>query len=175
MIKRIVLGGGCFWCVDAAYRLVRGVVSSTCGYAGGTFARPTYESVCSGITGHAEVVRVEYDTDEISLSDILDVFWAIHDPTQLDRQGNDVGTQYRSALYYEHEADLGEITRSAEAAQKLWDAPIVTEIKKLGLFFEAESFHQNYFTDNPERAYCQIIINPKLSELREKYKHLINA
>lgn len=167
--ESIVLGGGCFWCTEAAYQMIRGVTKVTSGYAGGTVPEPTYEAVSSGKTGHTEVVRVEFDPNEISLADILDIFWAIHDPTMPNRQGNDVGTQYRSAIYYENPDQKTVIDESVAAVAKLWDRPIVTEVAPLAKFYPAEEYHQNFFRKNPSQGYCQIVINPKLEKLRQKF------
>lgn len=167
--ESIILGGGCFWCTEAAYQMIRGVTKVTSGYAGGTVPEPTYEVVSSGKTGHTEVVRVEFDPNEISLADILDIFWAIHDPTTPNRQGNDVGTQYRSAIYYENPDQKTVIDESVAAVAKLWDPPIVTEVAPLAKFYPAEEYHQNFFRKNPSQGYCQIVINPKLEKLRQKF------
>lgn len=168
-IESIVLGGGCFWCLDAGYRLIEGIESVTSGFAGGQMQNPTYYDVTSGKTGHAEVVKVDFDSKKISLEDVLDIFWAMHDPTTKDRQGNDVGSQYRSTILYTDEGQLDAIKKSIESITLLWDDPIVTEVKKLATFYPAEEEHQNYFQKNPERGYCQVIINPKLAKLRAKF------
>lgn len=167
--ESIVLGGGCFWCLDAGYRLIEGIESVTSGFAGGQMQNPTYYDVTSGKTGHAEVVKVDFDSKKISLEDVLDIFWAMHDPTTKDRQGNDVGSQYRSTILYTDEGQLDVIKKSIESITLLWDDPIVTEVKKLATFYPAEEEHQNYFQKNPERGYCQVIINPKLAKLRAKF------
>lgn len=169
----VVLGGGCFWCLEAFYQLLRGVVEVTPGYAGGTTTDPTYEQVCSGIGNHAEVVKVDFDPEVISLSTILEFFWAVHDPTTPGRQGHDVGPQYRSVAYYLADSDAEIIAESQNSAQKLWPNPIVTEIRKLDIFYPAESYHKNFFINHPEKAYCQVIINPKLLEIRHKYAELL--
>ncbi len=147
----------------------------TSGYAGGQVANPTYEQVSSGTTGHAEVVKVEFDPEVISLSDILDIFWTIHNPTTIDRQGNDVGPQYRSAIFYANEVQRQAAEASKEKAQKVWESKIVTEIKLLKKFYPAEDYHQDYFNKNPAQGYCQIIINPKLANLRQKYARLLKT
>jgi peptide-methionine (S)-S-oxide reductase len=172
--KNIVLGGGCFWCLDAAYRMVRGVSESVAGYAGGNTDNPTYEEVSSGATGHTEVVRITFDEVEISLEDVLKVFWTIHDPTTLHRQGHDVGTQYRSCILYEEEGDLDTIQASVAGVQKLWPDPIVTEVAPLKAFYTAEDYHQDYFAKNPEAGYCQVVINPKLFKLRQNAAALLS-
>ncbi|MBA3889686.1 MAG: peptide-methionine (S)-S-oxide reductase MsrA, partial [Gemmatimonadaceae bacterium] len=152
------LGGGCFWCLDAVYRELRGVEQVTSGYAGGDTPAPTYREVCGGRTGHAEVVQVEFDPAVIPYRHLLDVFFTIHDPTQLDRQGADVGTQYRSVIFT-HDAEQERVAREAiesmEAAQ-VWDAPIVTAVQPLPPFFPAEAYHQDYYQQNPEQGYCKV-------------------
>jgi peptide-methionine (S)-S-oxide reductase len=167
--QSIVLAGGCFWCLDAAYRMVEGVASVVSGYAGGSWPDPTYERVSTGTTGHAEVVKVEFDPKVISLDDVLDIFWALHDPTTKNRQGNDVGTQYRSMILYvgKEQKELAEASLANVA--KLWPNPIVTEVKPLDHFYPAEEYHQDYYRKNPDQGYCQVIINPKLAKLREKF------
>lgn len=169
----LVLGGGCFWCVEAAYQQLRGVTEVTSGYAGGHWPDPTYERVCSGTTGHAQVARVEYDPEKISLEDILRVFWVVHNPTTRNRQGYDIGTQYRSIILYADETQKTAAEKSRDEAQNLWDEPIVTEIVPLEKFYEAEPYHQNYFARQPQAAYCQAVINPKLAKLREHYAALL--
>jgi peptide-methionine (S)-S-oxide reductase len=167
------LGGGCFWCLDAGYRQVRGVSAVVSGYAGGQLPNPTYEAVSSGATGHAEVVQITFDPAVVSYADLLDVFWTIHNPTTLNRQGHDVGSQYRSIILYNSDAQQATAEASLAAAQKLWDEPIVTEIKPLDVFYPAEDYHQDYFNKNPAAAYCQAIINPKLKHLRETRSKLL--
>jgi len=164
----IVLGGGCFWCLEAAFQMIKGVRQVTPGYAGGQTKNPTYWQVVGGTTGHAEVVQVEFDPTIVSLKDTLDVFWTIHDPTTLNRQDYDVGTEYRSIILYTSSEQRTAAEKSIKATQKLWDDPIVTELAPLEHFYPAEAEHHNYFRDHPERAYCQIIINPKLQKLRKK-------
>lgn len=165
----IVLGGGCFWCLEAIFQRVKGIVSVTNGYAGGTVENPSYEAVCSGETGHAEVIKLEFDPAIISLQTILQIFWTLHDPTTRNRQGNDVGTQYRSAIFYHNKSEKQEIEESKQSAQKLWDNPIVTEIRVLEAFYLAEEHHQDYFNNHPEQAYCQIVINPKIAKLKQRF------
>lgn len=169
--ETIVLGGGCFWCLDATYKLVKGVAEVEEGYAGGTLANPTYEQVCMGNTGHAEVVRVAFDPSVITLDSILDIFWTIHDPTTLNRQAYDVGTEYRSIILYSDDTQRIIAATSKEKAQALWDDPIVTEIKLLDQFYPAEDYQKDYEKNRPD--YCQIIINPKLSKVRQKFSHLL--
>jgi len=165
------LGGGCFWCLEAVYNELRGVESVISGYAGGSVANPSYEQVCSGRTGHAEVVQVTFDPSAISYRDILGVFFTIHDPTTLNRQGADVGTQYRSIILYgspEQEATAREVIAETQASG-LWHAPIVTQVEPLERFYPAEGYHQNYFERNPYQPYCQIVIAPKVAKARQKY------
>ena len=169
------LGGGCFWCLDAAYREIMGVTRVVSGYAGGTVPNPTYEQVSTGRTGHAEVVQIEFDPDMISYNDILDVFWSIHDPTTKDRQGADVGTQYRSTILTSDDGQAAASRASAEAIQKSWANPVVTEIEPLTVFYPAEDYHQDYFARNPNQGYCQIVINPKLKKVREHHAELLKA
>lgn len=164
------LGGGCFWCTEASFSLIRGVASVTPGYAGGETANPTYEQVSSGRSGHAEVVQVAYDPKVISYEELLEIFWAIHDPTTPNRQGADVGSQYRSIILArdKHQYDLAVKSRD-EVAAPLWDRPVVTEIRMLDKFWPAEEEHQEYFRKNPQAAYCQLVINPKLKKLRRSF------
>ncbi len=170
-----VFGGGCFWCTEAVFKMLRGVVSVLPGYAGGKTENPTYEQVCSGTTGHAEVTRVEYDPSAISYSDLLTVFFASHDPTTKDRQGNDVGTQYRSVIFY----TIPEQKRGAEAFVKELNAsssagkPIVTEVAPLDHFYSAEDYHQDYFARNKDKPYCIAVINPKLKKVKEHFSQLL--
>ncbi|HUD11528.1 MAG TPA: peptide-methionine (S)-S-oxide reductase MsrA [Candidatus Saccharimonadia bacterium] len=169
-LESIVLGGGCFWCLEAVYQQVRGIEVVTSGYAGGTVPNPTYEQIETARTGHAQVVKLDFRPDVITFADILDVFWVVHNPTTLQRQDYDVGPQYRSIILYLDEAQKRTAEESRNSAQKLWPNPIVTEIVPLEHFYKAESYHQNYFRNHPEQAYCQIIINPKLKKLRDKFQ-----
>ena len=165
------LAGGCFWCLEAVYLELRGVVGVQSGYAGGHVPNPSYQLVCTGTTGHAEVVQITFDPDEISYRDLLDVFFTIHDPTTLNRQGNDVGTQYRSAIFY----DAAEQKAAADeaiaelTAEKTWDDPIVTEVLPLQEFFPAEEYHRDYFRLHPDQAYCRAVIAPKVAKARKAY------
>jgi peptide-methionine (S)-S-oxide reductase len=166
-----ILGGGCFWCLEAVYNELRGVERVISGYAGGSVPNPTYEQVCSGRTGHAEVVQVTFDPSVISFREILQVFFTIHDPTTLNRQGADVGTQYRSVILYqspEQEQVAGEVIAETNASG-IWRSPLVTEVTRLERFYPAEGYHQNYFERNPYQPYCQIIIAPKVAKVRERY------
>ena len=170
-IEVATLGAGCFWCVEAVFGKLDGVVSVESGYAGGTVADPTYEQVCSGTTGHAEVCRIRYDPSRIRYSELLDVFWKIHDPTTLNRQGNDVGTQYRSVIFYHDESQkaLAEQSKRELDASGALDRPVVTEISPFTAFHPAEDYHRDYFRRHPERAYCRLVIRPKLEKLREGF------
>ncbi len=171
-LEKIVLGGGCFWCLDAAFSRTKGVQEVTAGYAGGSVPDPTYDNVCSGSTGYAEVVEIEFDPAEITLEDILHIFFTIHDPTTLNRQGHDMGTQYRSVIYYmnkEQEEAAGKVIKELEA-EKVYDSSFVTEVAPLDKFYKAENHHQDYFRNNPDQAYCQIVIAPKIAKFRQKYK-----
>jgi len=165
------LAGGCFWCLEAVYDELRGVERVISGYAGGSVPNPTYEQVCSGRTGHAEVVQVTFDPEVISFREILEVFFTIHDPTTLNRQGADVGTQYRSAIFFdspEQEQTANEVIAETNASG-IWHAPIVTQVAPLEKFYPAEGYHQNYFERNPYQPYCQIVIAPKVAKVRQHY------
>jgi peptide-methionine (S)-S-oxide reductase len=167
--QSIVLGGGCFWCLDAVYRKIEGVTSVVAGYAGGHVPNPDYGKVASKTSGHAEVIEVVFEPKTISLKDILDIFWAMHDPTTKDRQGYDVGPEYRSIILYQGEVQKDAIEESIKTAQKLFDEPITTEVKALDKFYEAEPEHQNFYKSGMRPDYCQIIIDPKLAKLRQKF------
>lgn len=166
---RAVLGGGCFWCLEASYQLIRGVTKVVSGYSGGIADHPSYEDLHYSNSGHAEVVQITFDSSTISYSDILDIFWAIHDPTTLNRQGNDVGPEYRSIILYVDEKQRRIAEASKAKIQSLWTDPVTTEIKSLKHFYEAEEEHHNFFKKHPEAGYCQVIINPKLDKLRAKF------
>ena len=170
-LETATLAGGCFWCLEAVYDEIEGVEDVASGYAGGSVADPSYEQVCSGDTGHAEVVQIKFDPREISYDEILDVFFTIHDPTTLNRQGNDIGTQYRSAIFY-HSPEQEQIARKKIAefeAAKTWDSPIVTDIEPITSFYPAEEYHQEYFSRNPSQPYCQIVVAPKVAKARKKF------
>ena len=162
----IILGGGCFWCLEAIFQRVDGIESVIPGYAGGSTANPTYEKVCSGTTGHAEVVKIEFDQDTINLEKLLDIFWKIHDPTTQDQQGNDVGTQYRSIILYNKKQQKKIAAFSLKDAEKSnrFKPTIVTEIIPLEKFYPAENYHQNYYRNNPNQPYCALVISPKLKK-----------
>ena len=165
------LAGGCFWCLEAVYEILRGVESVQSGYTGGARPDPTYEAVCSGTTGHAEAVQVEFDPAELSYHEILEVFFTIHDPTTLNRQGADRGTQYRSAIFT-HSEEQQAVAREVIAeltAQQLWDDPIVTEVTPLDVFYPAEDYHTQYFQRNPEAGYCRLVVAPKVAKARAKF------
>jgi peptide-methionine (S)-S-oxide reductase len=169
--ETITLGGGCFWCLEAVYDQLEGVLDVVSGYTGGHLPNPDYKTVCSGATGHAEVVQVTFDPQAITLQEILEVFFSIHDPTTLNRQGADVGTQYRSAVFYHSEAqkNTAEDVIADFEAQQIWDKPIVTEITPLNTFYPAEDYHQEYFQRNPYQGYCRAVIAPKVAKFRQKY------
>ena len=171
MTESATFGGGCFWCLDGAFRQLRGVEKVVSGYAGGRRPNPTYEQVCAGVTGHAEVVQITFDPEVISYRDLLGVLFTIHDPTTMNRQGNDFGTQYRSVIFY-HSTDQEREARAVIAeleAEKVYDDPIVTELAPLTQFYPAEDYHQDYFTKNPYQPYCQAIVAPKVAKVRKYY------
>ena len=165
------LAGGCFWCLEAVFADLRGVSRVVSGYAGGDVPNPTYKAVCSGTTGHAEVVQVTYDPQVVSFAELLEVFFTIHDPTTLNRQGGDIGTQYRSAVFYHspEQKEIAERLISEFDAQHIWDAPIVTEVSPLTVFYPAEDYHQEYYQNNQNQPYCRAVIAPKVSKFRQKY------
>ena len=164
------LGGGCFWCTEALFQMLPGVKSVASGYAGGTKANPTYQDVCSGDTGHAEVIQIEFDPGVVSYDKILSTFWDAHDPTTLNRQGADHGTQYRSIILYNSEAQKLAAEKSKAEAQKHFSKPIVTEIVPLKAFYKAEGYHQDYFRSNPDQPYCRFVIQPKVDKFEKKLK-----
>jgi peptide-methionine (S)-S-oxide reductase len=171
MTEIATLAGGCFWCLEAIYDDLIGVLDVVSGYAGGTTANPTYQEVCSGKTGHAEVVQITFDPQVITYKELLEVFFTIHDPTSLNRQGADVGTQYRSAIFYhtpEQKSTAEQVIKDIEAAG-IWQKPIVTEVTPFTVFYPAEAYHQEYFRRNPYQGYCQVIIAPKVAKFRQKY------
>lgn len=172
-MKTFVLGGGCFWCLDAAYRQFRGVQKVVSGYSGGSVANPSYQQVCSESTGHAEVVAVTFDESQIDEATILDAFFVMHDPTQLNRQGADVGTQYRSVMYYADEAQRQAFDLALQRAAGAWGAKLVTELEPLAEFWPAEDYHQNYFANNPNQGYCLAVVSPKVAKVRAKFTQLL--
>ena len=163
----LVLGGGCFWCLDAAYKLKPGVTAVTSGYAGGTVQNPTYRQVCQGDTGHAEVVKIDYDPARISLDELLAFFWKVHNPTQVGGQGNDHGTQYRSIILYADATQKAAAEKARDEAAKTFTKPVTTEIVPLVKFWPAEDYHQDYFAKNPNAGYCVYVINPKVDKLKK--------
>lgn len=169
--KTATFANGCFWCTEAVFQRLKGVVKVTSGYAGGTVANPSYQEVCTGNTGHAECLRITYNPNEISYSDLLDVFWATHDPTTLNRQGNDVGTQYRSVIFYENEEQRKEASDSKAVLEKsgTHSDPIVTDIQPLQDFYPAEKEHYDYYNRNPEQAYCYYVARPKVEKLKKLF------
>lgn len=174
-LETATLAGGCFWCLEAVYDDIKGVHAVESGYAGGQLDNPTYREVCNGNTGHAEVIQVHFDPNVVSYRDLLNVFFTIHDPTTLNRQGGDVGTQYRSAIFYhndEQKQTAEEIIRDVNA-RKLWDNPIVTEVTKFDKFYMAEDYHQEYFAKNPYQPYCQVVVAPKVSKFRKHFLEML--
>lgn len=170
------LGGGCFWCLEAVFEQLRGVDKVVSGYSGGTVSNPTYRQVCAGTTGHAEVVQLTFDPTVISFRELLEVFFTIHDPTTLNRQGADMGTQYRSAIFYhspEQKATTDEVITQLNAV-RIWDAPIVTEVSPCEAFYPAEDYHQQYFRRNPDQPYCRAVIAPKVGKFRKQYLKKLN-
>lgn len=169
--ETITLGGGCFWCVEAVFDDLQGVDDVVSGYMGGKTANPSYEDICTGATGHAEVVQVKFDPAVISLRDILEVFFAVHNPTTLNRQGNDVGTQYRSAIFHHtpQQKQVAEEVIDSVGNGKVWDAPIVTEVVPAVTFYPAEDYHQEFFRRNPHQGYCMAVVSPKVSKFRQKF------
>ena len=169
------LGGGCFWCLEAVYQELHGVQHVESGYTGGTVPDPTYEQVCSGNTGHAEVVQITFDPAVVTYREILEIFFTIHDPTTLNRQGNDLGTQYRSVIYY-HSPEQQEIAKQIMAEMaNVWDAPIVTEVSPIGTYYKAEDYHQNYFRQNPLQGYCAFVVAPKVAKFRKIFTGKVKA
>jgi len=170
-LEAATLAGGCFWCLEAAFQLLRGVERVQSGYAGGHVPNPSYELVCTGTTGHAEAVQITFDPTTIGYRDLLDVFFTVHDPTQLDRQGPDVGTQYRSAVFYHTEAQREDAERAIAdfAAQGIWEGEIVTQVVPLEQFYPAEGYHDDYFRRNPNQAYCRVVVAPKVAKVRTRF------
>lgn len=170
-----VLAGGCFWCLDAVYRTLQGVQDVVSGYTGGSVAAPSYELVCTGTTGHAEAVAVTFDESVIPAEVILDVFFTLHDPRQLNRQGADVGTQYRSAMFYDGDEQKALFEAARARAEEIWDGGIVTTIEPLGAFYQAEDYHQDFFAKNPGQGYCMAVALPKVNKIRKAYSRYILA
>jgi peptide-methionine (S)-S-oxide reductase len=171
-VEVTTLGAGCFWCIEAVFQALRGVQQVVSGYAGGTVAHPTYEQVCAGTTGHAEVAQITFDPQVMTFADLLYVFWRTHDPTTLNRQGHDVGTQYRSAIFYHSEAQrrIAEQSKQETDLSGLWPRPIVTEIAPLTIFYPAEAYHQNFYRQNPYQPYCLYVIDPKMQKFRKEFR-----
>ncbi|PJF22086.1 MAG: peptide-methionine (S)-S-oxide reductase [Phototrophicales bacterium] len=167
------LAGGCFWCLEAVYDQLKGVHDVVSGYAGGHVENPSYQAVCTGTTGHAEVIQITFDPSVISFADLLRVFFTIHDPTTLNRQGADIGTQYRSAIFYHSEAQKNTAQAIIQEAQAMWDNPIVTEVTPFDHFYPAEDYHQEYFAKNPNQGYCQMVVAPKVAKFRKQYLHML--
>lgn len=176
-LEQATLAGGCFWCLEAAFLELRGVEHVISGYAGGHVDNPTYQQVCSGLTGHAEVVQIAFDPLVITFKDLLEVFFTIHDPTTLNRQGYDVGTQYRSAIYYhsEEQKTIAQATIAEITATGIWDDPIVTEVSPLPHFYPAEDYHHRYFENNPNQPYCRAVVEPKVAKVRQKFLQRLKA
>jgi len=163
------LGGGCFWCTEAVFQQLKGVLEVESGYTGGEVLNPTYEQICEGNTGHAEVVRLTFDPEVISYREILEVFFTMHDPTTLNRQGNDEGTQYRSVIYYHSPQQQDTAKHVISEMANVWDAPIVTELSPIGDYYKAEYYHQNFFVQNPMQGYCAFVVAPKVSKVRQTF------
>ena len=172
-MRTVVIAGGCFWCLDATYRQFKGVRAVVSGYAGGTVKSPSYEQVCNGDTGHAEVVRIEFDPSVIPAETIFDIFFVIHDPTQLNRQGMDIGTQYRSAMFYQSDEEKAEFAAAIERAKQTWGNDIVTTLEPLQEFWPAEEYHQDFFAKNPGQGYCVAVVSPKVAKARQKFADLL--
>jgi peptide-methionine (S)-S-oxide reductase len=176
MVREATFGAGCFWCVEACFQDMKGVLEVYPGYSGGHKTDPTYEEVCRGTTGHAEVARVVYDDEIISYDELLEVFWFVHDPTQLNRQGNDIGSQYRSVIFCHDQLqkERAEQYKNKLGEEKVWSAPIVTMIEPLENFYKAEQYHHNYFELNPQNMYCQSVVRPKVEKFRKVFAEKLN-
>lgn len=173
-LEYVTFGGGCFWCVESCFNMLKGVESAISGYTGGHTVDPTYEEVCTGETGHAEVVQIAYDPAQISYEQLMDVFYFLHDPTQLNRQGNDVGTQYRSSIFYKDEAEKAKAEEALQLSESSgkWPGKYVTEITKLEEFYPAEQYHQGYYNVNPNQPYCSAVVGPKIAKFKKHYGEL---
>jgi peptide-methionine (S)-S-oxide reductase len=169
------LGGGCFWCLEAVYQELKGVLQVESGYSGGELPNPTYEQVCEGGTGHAEVVRLTFDPAQVSYRELLEIFFTIHDPTTLNRQGNDIGSQYRSVIFAHDAQQLETARRVIAEMANVWDAPLVTELSPAGVFYPAESYHKDYYRKNPLQGYCAFVVAPKVAKFRKMFADRINA
>lgn len=174
-LRKAYFAGGCFWCTESIFQNVKGVSKVVSGYAGGNIKVPTYKEICSGLTGHAELIEITYDSAVITYEQLMTIFFATHDPTTLNRQGNDVGTQYRSAIFYSDVKEK-EVAQKfiKEVASAMWDNPVITSLELLEVFYPAEGYHQNYYNNNPGQGYCRVVIEPKLQKFRSQYKHLIS-
>lgn len=170
-LQQATLAGGCFWCLESAFNGLKGIESAYSGYAGGHVKDPSYEQVCQADTGHAEVVRITFDADEISYQELLEIFFALHDPTQLNRQGNDIGPQYRSAVFYHDDEQKEQAQDLIDELdkQQIWPGKIVTEVTEVNNYYQAEDYHQDYFTNNPQNTYCNMVVAPKLAKFRQKF------
>ncbi|MFC7005153.1 peptide-methionine (S)-S-oxide reductase MsrA [Bowmanella sp. JS7-9] len=170
-VQQATLAGGCFWCIESAFNQIEGVIKAISGYAGGHTQQPSYEQVCKGDTGHAEVVRIEFDADSISYRDILEIFFALHNPTQLNRQGEDIGAQYRSEIFYHDDAQkqAAEQIIAEIEQEKIWPDPVVTKVTAVNNYFPAEEYHQDYFSQNPQNQYCNMVVAPKLAKFKQKF------
>lgn len=173
MAEQIILAGGCFWCIEAVYDDVKGVKSAVSGYMGGSFKNPTYKDVSTGKSGHAEVVRLEFDEKEVKLSSLLDIFFAIHDPTTLNRQGADVGEQYRSAIFYTNDSQISIIDDAILRANLIFNNKVITQVSKASKFYEAEDYHQDFYKKNPTHGYCSVVIAPKVDKFKSKFKESV--
>jgi len=171
MKEEITLGAGCFWCIEACFKDIKGVIEVYPGYAGGHTDNPTYEEVCSGLTGHAEVARIVFDPAIVTIENILEMYWFVHNPTELNRQGNDIGTQYRSVIFYhtEQQKTISEEFKQRLTDEKVWELPIVTEIVPISNFYRAENYHHNYFELNPQNMYCQSVVRPKVEKFKKVF------
>ena len=176
-IETTTLAGGCFWCIEAAFNSVQGIEKAVSGYMGGTTENPSYKEVCNGDTGHAEVVQLSFDTEQISYREVLEIFFSLHNPTQLNRQGNDIGTQYRSAIFYHNEQQQQQAENIiAEIEQdKIWPDPVVTEVNPQSTFYSGEDYHQEYFNNNPENQYCQMVVSPKLAKFKKTFANKLKV
>ena len=176
-MKTLVLGGGCFWCTEAVFQLIKGVTKVVSGYTGGKYPNPTYREICEGSSGHAEVIEISFDESQISVEELLLIFFHTHDPTTLNRQGNDVGSQYRSVIFYttENQKLAAEELMTQLGKEQIFDAPILTELSPLTVFYPAEAYHQDYFSQNSYQPYCSIVIQPKLNKLLKDFKDKLNG
>lgn len=177
MIQETTLGAGCFWCIEACYSQLQGVLEVYPGYAGGHKLDPTYQEVCGGNTGYAEVARVVFDDEKVTFDELLELFWFVHDPTQLNRQGNDIGTQYRSVIFYhsEFQKERADYFISKLTREKVWENPIVTEVIEINNFYRAENYHHNYFELNPQNAYCQAVVRPKVEKFKKVFESKLKS